>query len=132
MDNIAEIINRLEKLEFHVKLLAESLDHTENPIASLVVSRDWTEQDLDLAHDIFEIFDGKMHESKKINWQEFEQEFKVKLNISYQGLKSVILAFYRNGQWTEVCHAYASSFGNTVPLELKTIIRGNTTNRQAD
>lgn len=125
MENIAAIVSRLEKLEFHVKLLGESLDHNENPIASLVVSYDWTEQDLDSAHDIFEMFDKKMHESEKINWHEFEMEFKEKLNISYQSLKSVVLSFYRNGQWTEVCHAYASSFGNAVPLELKSIIISN-------
>ncbi len=125
MENIEAIVARLEKLEFHVKLLAESLNHTENPIASLVVDFNWSEQDLDSAHDIFEMFDKKLHESKKINWNELEKEFTQKLNISYQGLKSVVLAFNRNGQWTEVCHAYASSFGNSVPLELKSISLGN-------
>lgn len=126
MENIAAIVSRLEKLEFHVKLLAESLDHTENPTASLVVSFDWSEQDLNSAHDIFEMFDTKIHEAEKINWYDLETEFNKKLNISYQGLKSVVLAFYRNGQWTEVCHAYASSFGNSAPLELKSIALGNT------
>lgn len=121
MENIEAIIARLEKLEFHVKLLAESLSHTENPIASLVVDFNWSEQDLDSAHDIFEMFDKKLHESAIIKWHELEKEFNEKLNISYQGLKSVVLAFNRNGQWTEVCHAYASSFGNSVPLELKSI-----------
>ncbi|MER2531181.1 MAG: DUF1878 family protein [Candidatus Competibacter sp.] len=125
MENIEAIAARLEKLEFHVKLLAESLNHTENPIASLVVDFNWSEQDLDSAHDIFETFDKKLHESEKINWHELEKEFSEKLNITYQGLKSVVLAFNRNGQWTEVCHAYASSFGNSVPLELKSIALGN-------
>jgi hypothetical protein len=124
MENIELIVARLEKLEFHVKLLAESLNHTENPTASLVVSFDWSSQDLNRAHDIFEAFDNKMRESEKINWHDLEKEFGDKLNISYQGLKSVVLAFYRNGQWTEVCHAYASSFGNSVPLELKAIAQG--------
>lgn len=125
MENIEAIVARLEKLEFHVKLLAESLNHTENPIASLVVDFNWSEQDLDLAHDIFEMFDTKLHKSEKVNWHELEKEFTEKLNISYQGLKSIVLAFNRNGQWTEVCHAYASSFGNSVPLELKSLALGN-------
>ena len=107
MENIESIISRLEKLEFHVKLLAESVNHSENPTASLVVDFDWSSQDLNCAHDIFEIFDTKMRTEEKINWYEFEKEFQDKLNISYQGLKSVVLAFFRNGQWTEVCHAYA-------------------------
>lgn len=125
MDNIEAIAAKLEKLEFHIKLLAESLDHTENPIASLVIDFNWSEQDLDSAHDIFEIFDKKLHEPENINWHELENEFSKKLHISYQGLKSVVLAFNRNGQWTKVCHAYASSFGNSVPLELKPIALGN-------
>lgn len=125
MENTEAIVARLEKLEFHVKLLAESLNHTENPIASLVVNFDWSEQDLDAAHDIFEMFDKKLQESEKINWCDLEKEFNEKLNISYQGLKSVILAFNRNGQWTEVCHAYASSFGDSVSLELKSIALGH-------
>jgi len=124
MENIEKIVARLEKLEFHVKLLAESLNHAENPIASLVVDFDWSSDDLDCAHDIFEMFDDKIREEEQINWHDLEQEFNQKLNISYQGLKSVVLAFYRNGQWTEVCHAYASSFGNSVSIELKSIAKG--------
>lgn len=123
MSDIESIVARLEKLEFHIKLLAESLNHIENPTASLVVQFNWSEQDLDSAHDIFEMFDKKISESKKVNWYEFEKEFKDKLNLSYQGLKSVVLAFNRNDQWTEVCHAYASSFGVNVPIELKSIAR---------
>jgi len=124
MENIETIVARLEKLEFHIKLLAESLNHAENPIASLVVDFNWSSEDLDCAHDIFEMFDNKIREEEKINWYDLEREFNEKLNISYQGLKSVVLAFYRNGQWTEVCHAYASSFGDSVSIELKSIVQG--------
>jgi hypothetical protein len=124
MENIKAIVARLEKLEFHVKLLAESVNHTENPTASLVVDFDWSSQDLNCAHDIFEMFDTKMRKEENINWYDFEKEFQDKLNISYQGLKSIVLAFFRNGQWTEVCHAYASNFGQSVPLELKSIAQG--------
>ena len=125
MNDIESINTRLEKLEFHVKLLSESLNHIENPTASLVIQFNWAEQDLDLAHDIFESFDMKISKSEKINWYEFEKDFKDKLGISYQGLKSVVLAFNRNGQWTDVCHSYASSFGNNVPIELKSIALSN-------
>ena len=124
MENIEAIVGRLEKLEFHVKLLAESLNHAENPIASLVVDFNWSSKDLDCAHDIFEVFDNKLRGKEKINWYDLEKEFSEKLNISYQGLKLVVLSFYRNGQWTEVCHAYASSFGDNVSLELKSIAQG--------
>lgn len=126
MENIDAIVTRLEKLEFHVKLLAESLNHDENPVASLVVHFNWSPEDLDCAHDIFEMFDAKIRAVENINWHDLESEFKEKLNISYQGLKSVVLAFYNNGQWTEVCHAYASSFGDHVSIELKSIALGKT------
>lgn len=125
MENLDAIISRLDKLEFHVKLLAESLNFDETPIASLVVDFDWSEEDLNLAHDIFEIFDTKLSNSEEIRWRDFENEFLKKLNITYQGLKSVVLSFYRNGQWVEVCHAYASSFGNSVSVELKSIVLEN-------
>ena len=124
MENIEAIGARLEKLEFHVKLLAESLNHTENPTASLVVDFNWSSQDLNCAHDIFEVFDNKIREAEQINWHDLEKEFNNKLNMTYQGLKSVVLAFYRNGQWTEVCQAYASSFGDNVSVELKSIAQG--------
>lgn len=124
MEDTDLITSRLEKLEFHVKLLAESLSHTDNPTASLVIDFDWSSQDLNCAHDIFEAFDKKIRDSEEINWYEFEARFAEKLNISYQGLKSVVLAFYSNGQWTEVCHAYASSFGESVSIELKGIAQG--------
>lgn len=121
MDNIDAVIARLEKLEFYIKLLSEELNPNESPIASLVIGHDWTEADLDKAHDIFEKYDKLLVDENKINWHAFEKEFKDQLGISYQGLKSIVLAFYRNGQWESVCQSYASSFGNTVPLELKKI-----------
>lgn len=125
MENTEQILARIEKLEFHLGLIAESLNRTENPVGALVVGFNWSEKDLDSAHDIFDSFDKKLGESKTLNRTEFEAEFRKKLSISYQALKSVVLAFYRNGQWVEVCHAYALSFGDTVPIELKSILIDN-------
>lgn len=124
-ENIESIIGRIEKLEFHVKLLAESSDYMKNPIASLVIDFNWSEQDLNCAHDIFEKFDEKIRNEQEINWKELEIEFNTKLKISYQCLKSVILAFNRNGQWIDVCYGYVSHFGESVPLELKSIVFDN-------
>lgn len=120
---MSDINKKLEKLEFHVKLLAEELSPAESPIATLVIGFNWSEEELDLAHDIFERYDQQLSNEENINWHAFETEFKEKLNVSYQRLKSVILSFYRNRQWEAVCCAYAMSFGDTVPFELKTIAR---------
>lgn len=52
----------------------------------------------------------------------FERKFS-SLAINYQTLKSVILAFYRNGQWTKICEAYVDSFGDAPSLEYDGIMR---------
>ena len=45
-------------------------------------------------------------------------------NINYQTVKSIVLAFWRNHQWTNVCYGYAMSFEPTIPIEFHQIIRG--------
>jgi len=120
-----DIVKRIKKLEYHIKLLAEELNHDESPIASLVIGLDWSESELNIAHDIFEAYDRQLEaKEKNINWNDFENEFKEKLGVSYQRLKLIIIAFYKNMQWENVCYSYAASFGNTVPIELKQIARG--------
>ena len=123
MNNSKDILDRLEKLEFQVQLIAESLDFSQSPIASLVIGFNWSEADLDKAHDIFDKYDQKLVKKESISWVQFEREFEKELRIGYQSLKMVVLAFYRNAQWSGVCFEYASHFGNTVPLELKSIVR---------
>ncbi len=54
---------------------------------------------------------------------EFEKDFDDELGVSYQGLKSIISAFYRNGQWTNVCEAYVDSMGDSPPIEYRAIQR---------
>jgi hypothetical protein len=107
-------MSEIEKIKYHLSLLAESLDHRAHPIPSLVISLNWDQAELDAAHDIFQEFndlienDGGIKE--EINWVGFEGLFKERLGIGYQSLKSVVLAFYRNHQWTEVCQLYASAY----------------------
>lgn len=97
-----------EKIKYHIRLLAEALDARENPIASLVISNDWSASDLDAAHDIFEKFDQRMERKEAVNWHSFEHEFNERFGFSYQSVKSVVLAFFRNDQWVLVCEAYAT------------------------
>lgn len=123
MSTSNSIEDRLAKLEFQVRLLAESLNPEESPIASLVIGFNWSESELDAAHDIFEKFDGLLTSKEKINWHEFESDFKSRLGMSYQAVKSVVLAFYENRQWEDVCRSYALSFGGSVPIELKKVTR---------
>ena len=117
-----DYLNRLEKMEFHIRLLAESIDYSQHPMTLLVIENDWNENDLDRVHDIFERFSKKIESGTTFSHHEFEREFMDELRINYQELKSIVLAFFKNGQWVEVCLAYVKSFGDLPPIELKSII----------
>lgn len=104
---MATDMNEIEKIKYHIKLLSEAINPSDHPIASLIISNDWTRADLDVAHDIFEQYDKQLELGNSINWQNFEHAFSDRFGINYQGLKSIVLAFFRNGQWTDVCKAYA-------------------------
>lgn len=104
-----EIQKELEKLKFQMKLVGESLSFEEHPIANLVIEMDWGNEELNIAHDIFEIYDKQIEADEEPNWHAFESEFKSKLGLDYQMLKLVILAFFRNFQWTRVCEVYAKA-----------------------
>lgn len=102
-----EINKQLNKLKYQMQLVGESLNSIDHPIATLVITFDWDDDDLNKAHDIFEKFDRQLEKNEKINWMEFEKDFQDYLYIGYQELKLIVLSFYRNYQWLDVCIAYA-------------------------
>lgn len=106
---MTDIENEIKKLKFHISLIGETLDYRNNPIPALVIQMDWNEKDLDAAHDIFEKYDNMLEAKEEVNWRAFEMELREKFGIGYQTVKSIVLAFYRNHQWTEVCTLYARS-----------------------
>ena len=119
----SDIKDMVEKLQYQVSLLGQTIDHNNHPVEALVISMDWGKDDLNKAHDIFERWDKRLEKGEGMNSSEFEHEFSDNLGVSYQGLKSIVLAFYRNGQWTNVCEAYVDSFGKTPALEYHSIMR---------
>ena len=104
-----DIYLQLKKLKYQMSLVGEALNSSEHPIATLVISMDWDDQDLDKAHDIFEKFEKIIEAGEKPNWTEFEHDFHQKFGIGYQTLKMVVLAFHRNFQWIDVCASYAKA-----------------------
>lgn len=120
-----DIENRLEKIEFHLKLIGEVINHMDYPVESLVLGLNWSSDDLDKAHDIFEKFYIQLEENKapKLLHIALETDFEKELGVDYQTVKLIVLAFFRNQQWVEVCEAYAKSFGNSPPVEVQEIIR---------
>lgn len=121
--NLEEITNEVNKLKYHIKILSETVDFQQYPVESLILSMNWDEQDINDAHDIFERYDEKIQNKEEINWREFEMELRNHFGIGYQTVKSIILAFYRNHQWTQVCYGYAMSFEPKTPVEFHSITR---------
>ena len=105
-----EIQKQLNKLKYQLHLLVETIDHREYPIPALILEMDWDGEDLNKAHDIFEKYDSKMESTEEINWPAFEMELRDTFGIGYQTVKSIVLAFFDNGQWQEVCTAYAKAY----------------------
>lgn len=112
----------IEKIKYHIRLLAEALDYETHPIPSLVVSFDWDDNDLDAAHDIFEKYDKLLSEGSSPSWMDLERDLKSKFAIGYQSVKTIVNAFYRNSQWTNVCVWFAKGQEPSCPMELKHII----------
>ena len=119
-DAILEII---AKIRYQVSILGQTIDHKKHPVEALVLAKDWSEKELNKAHDIFERWDARLEKGEKISSGEFEADFSRELGVSYQGLKSIVLAFYNNGQWTNVCESYVDSFGKSPALEYHSIMR---------
>jgi hypothetical protein len=111
----------LEKIKYHIRHLAEALDWEEHPIAYLVVHLDWNEEDLDRAHDIFEKYDKLLSQGEQANYSELERDLKNEFGIDYQTVKTIVNAFYANGQWLSVCKWFVKGHGPAVPIEFKHI-----------
>lgn len=114
----------LNKLKYHIRMIADTLSSEHHPLESLVLSMDWDEDQLDRAHDIFERYDNKLKQSEPIEWKKLELDLCNEFNISYQTVKTIINAFYKNHQWVAVCQGYAKSFEPGVPIELQTVAWG--------
>lgn len=123
--NIEEIARELEKLKYQVRTIGETIDYRAHPVEALILSLDWGEGDIDRAHDIFEKYDNKLEANEEVNWGKFEHELRSAFDIGYQTVKSIVLAFYDNHQWTKVCYGYAMSFEPTTPIEFHRITRGD-------
>ncbi|AIE71152.1 MULTISPECIES: hypothetical protein [Enterobacteriaceae] len=123
--NIEEMYKELEKLKYHVRILGDTIDYQAHPVESLILSMDWNEADINSAHDIFEKYDRKIENKEDIEWSEFEHELRNKFNIGYQTVKQIVISFFNNHQWTDVCYGYAMSFEPYTPVEFHQITRTN-------
>jgi len=68
--NPKEIEDELKKVKFHIETLADTLDVDQHPVESLIITFDWSNEDLDTAHNIFEKYDDLLQNKKKIRWSD--------------------------------------------------------------
>ncbi len=115
-----DLEGEIEKLQFQVRLLGEAIDSDENPIAALVTEMNWGENDLNDAHDIFEEVSNQLNKHITPDFGLFEEKLKDRFDISYQGIKPIVLAFYQNSQWLDVCEWYVRAH-TMVPMEFREI-----------
>ena len=73
----------------------------------MVVALNWSEEDLERAEDIFEKFEKQLESSGGMMEHDLEKELKDTFKIGYQTVKTIVLAFWHNSQWQDVCKAYA-------------------------
>lgn len=121
--SVEDFAENIKKLQYQVRILSQCVDYERYPVEFLILEMNWDDGQLNKAHDIFEKYDEKLHKKEDINWREFEMELRDEFSIGYQTVKSIILAFYRNHQWMEVCHGYAMSFEPNTPVEFHSITR---------
>jgi hypothetical protein len=123
--NLEDLAKDVHKIRYQIEILSECVDYERYPVQSLILMMNWDESQINKAHDIFEEYDKLLRENNKVNWSDFESKLRNEFTINYQTVKSIILAFYRNHQWTEVCHGYAMSFEPSTPVEFHCITRRN-------
>ena len=120
---MTDIEKELEKVKCHIRLIGETINSESDPIPSLVIKMDWDDDDLKKARVIFEKYDNALKNEESVNWTNLESELYNTFNIDYQIVKSIILAFFRNHEWTEVCIQYAQ---NHDVYEFREILRSDT------
>ena len=109
---MTDIEKELKKVKFHLGWILDEigeLNERDTPISWLITERDWDEDDLQKAHDIFEKYDNALQNGADVDWGDFEAELYKTLYIGYPAVKSIILVFFRADKWGNVCRQYAGA-----------------------
>ncbi len=103
---LRELRDQNERLRYQIKLLG-AMVYARNPIAALVIERDWGEEHLRTAYRIFGDYASKTAGPKGVNWSRFEMDLCNDLGLRQQDIKSIVLAFFRHGEYVGLCRKYA-------------------------
>ena len=108
-------MNELDKIKYHIRLINDrmrlidaeiDLDFHSDSIASLVIEMDWSEDDLNRAHDIFERYRDAQF---RHHGRELESALRREFGIDAGPAKLIIVAFWRGDTWVDVCTRYAKA-----------------------
>ena len=69
---------------------------------------DWGDKEENAIGEIFSKYSEKISNGEKISWAAFEHELRDTLTIGYQIVKQIVLSFYRNNEYLDVCKGYAA------------------------
>ncbi len=119
--NESEISKKIERLEYQVRCLSDTMNEDAHPIESLILSEDWGKEEFDKANAIFMEWDKRLTNGQPMNERRFEEDFQRELGLDYQGLKPVIISFYKNRSWMLVCEAYVDAFMGAASSEYSDI-----------
>lgn len=120
---LKQLEEKLDLLQYHVQILANCIDYDEHPVEKLILNMNWSAVEIDKAHDIFQKYDDLIEKKEDIVWSNFETELKNEFGIGYQTVKNIVISFYKNHQWVDVCYQYAKSFEPYAPVEFHQITR---------
>jgi hypothetical protein len=91
---------KIDKLQYHVRLLMEDSQINSGSYARIAIGLDWSERTITEMLDVFDECDQARDTSS------LEPKLR-RLGASYQYVKSIVLTVWKNGQYSWVCQDYA-------------------------
>src|SRR5690606_7777755 len=106
---MADVEVELTKLRYHIKLLADIVDHREYPTEWLIESQNWSEEEFDQLENLFEKYENRLESGGTLQMGDtsFERELKETFGLTFHSIKTIVKAFWRDDKWIDVCRAYA-------------------------
>ena len=113
-----DVETEIEKLRYHLRLLADASDLAEHPDTKFIIAHGWGEDDWDDAEEIFGCYEEAVEAGGSING--LEREVKERFNCGYQEVKRLVLAMWDAEVCRRACYEYAKANDT---LEMKRIIK---------
>ena len=120
-DQLATLESQHERLNFQFGLVVSNLDIDEHGTAIFFNENDWGEEEWDAIADVFDRYSNQLVNAETFTYSDIEKDLSDAVGLSYQGVKTLVSTYYREGRWTEVCYQYAKSLGDNPPIGMQKI-----------